>query len=82
MYPFLALSEETGEVCGKLAKSLRGDKELQILAVAKELGDVLWNLSECARQIGWRLSDVADLNINKLEVRKESGKIKGNGDDR
>lgn len=82
LYPFLALSEETGEVNGKLAKSLRGDKELENYDVAKELGDVLWNLSECARQVGWRLSDIAELNIIKLEVRKEANKIKGDGDDR
>lgn len=82
LYPFLALSEETGETCGKLAKSLRGDKELQEYDLAKELGDVLWNLSECARQIGWRLSDVAQLNINKLSARKEADTIKGDGDDR
>jgi len=82
MYPFLALSEEVGEVNGKIAKSLRGDKELETYDIAKELGDVLWNLSECARQIGWRMSDIAQLNINKLDARQRANTIKGDGDDR
>ena len=82
VYPFLGLAEEAGEVCGKLAKSYRGDRELDIEEVAKELGDVMWQLSECARQIGWTLDEIAYLNIDKLTDRRDRDAIKGSGDTR
>jgi hypothetical protein len=47
MYPFLAAIEELGEFAGKLAKSLRGDKELDYDLLKKEAGDVLWQLNAC-----------------------------------
>lgn len=82
IYPFLALSEEIGEVNGKIAKSLRGDRELDLASIAKELGDVLWNLSECARQIGCSLEAIAQDNLSKLQDRKDRDVIKGDGDNR
>ncbi len=45
MYPFWAVLEELGEFAGKIAKSLRGDKELDIDGLCKEAGDVLWQLN-------------------------------------
>ena len=81
-YPFFALGEETGEVLGKIAKSLRGDKELVPEEVAKELGDVLWCLQECAANLGFSLEKIASMNLKKLTDRKERDVIKGDGDDR
>lgn len=81
IYPFLGLAEETGEVMGKLAKVFRGDHaEIDQEAIAYELGDVLWQLSECSRQIGIDLGTVAEMNLNKLISRKNRNKIKGDGD--
>lgn len=44
-YPALALIEECGELCGKFAKSIRGDKELDKKAALSEIGDILWNIA-------------------------------------
>lgn len=82
IYPWLALAEEAGEVCGKMAKFKRGDKELVTDDVVKELGDLLWQLSECAGQLGVSLDEVATMNLLKLHDRKERGKIRGSGDER
>jgi NTP pyrophosphatase (non-canonical NTP hydrolase) len=85
VYPFLALAEEAGEVCGKVAKIYRGDKAMDKAykeAVAKELGDTLWQLSACCNELELSLGDVAAQNLIKLTSRKEKGTIKGNGDDR
>lgn len=84
-YPATALAEEAGEVSGKIAKYVRkSDTDFQTLrtAVAKELGDVLYQLSETARQFGFRLSEIADLNIEKLIDRQERGVLIGTGDNR
>lgn len=84
LYPFLGLGEEAGEVLGKMAKAVRDGTDLNTLRVnmAKELGDVLWNLASCAEELGLNLDDIAELNLAKLGSRKERGVIQGKGDDR
>lgn len=86
IYPAIGLSDEAGEVAGKIKKIIRDkhgvlnadDKK----ALTKELGDVLWYLSELAQTLGIKLDDVAAQNIDKLYDRKERGVLKGSGDDR
>ena len=45
-YPYLGLQEEIGELIGKVAKSFRGDKELDLEDLKKEAGDCFWMASE------------------------------------
>lgn len=93
LYPVLALSEEAGEVAGKVAKWVRKSKTqtydetdaaFQLLRedVKKELGDVLYQLAETARQFGFTLQDVVDTNQHKLSDRADRGVIVGEGDER
>jgi NTP pyrophosphatase (non-canonical NTP hydrolase) len=83
IYPFLGLSEESGEVMGKLAKVFRGDHDsIDREAIGLELGDVLWQLSECCRQVGLDLETVAMMNLDKLTDRQARNKIRGEGDGR
>lgn len=51
-------------------------------AITKELGDVLWMLSEVATAYGISLDEVAKTNISKLRDRKNRGVIIGEGDNR
>lgn len=46
----------------------------------KEAGDMLWQLSGLCSVMGWSLEDVAQMNLDKLQARKEAGTIDGNGD--
>lgn len=82
MYPILGLTNEAGEVAGKMKKTLRGDRELDKLAVAQELGDVLWYLGATARDLGYSLGEIAAMNGAKLLDRKDRGVLKGDGDNR
>jgi NTP pyrophosphatase (non-canonical NTP hydrolase) len=82
VYPALGLSGEAGEVAEKVKKSIRGDKPLDIEEVAKELGDVLWYVSNLASDIGVSLNTLAEKNLEKLYSRKERQVIKGSGDNR
>lgn len=90
VYPFLGLAEEVGGFLGYAAKMTRGDDVLARFgsleaarnAVLKEAGDVLWMLSACLGEFGMTLQEAAELNISKLEDRKERGVIKGSGDNR
>lgn len=83
-YLGLKLAGESGEVAEKLGKYYRDSTEYDALKddLKKELGDVLWYVSELARQLGFSLSDIAQTNLDKLADRRNRGVIGGSGDDR
>ena len=82
----LGLTNEAGEVAGKLKKIYRdangnfSDDAIQQIAL--ELGDVLWYLALIAEDLLYSLEDIAAMNINKLSDRKERNKLNGSGDHR
>ncbi len=86
IYPVLGLTGEAGEVAEKIKKIIRDDGGIvsaeKKIEIQKELGDVLWYVSEIARQLGIPLEDVAVGNIEKLLSRKERGQLHGSGDNR
>jgi NTP pyrophosphatase (non-canonical NTP hydrolase) len=84
LYPTLGLAGEAGEVAEKVKKIIRDNKSIvdEREDIAKELGDVLWYVAAVARDIGFKLEAIAEMNIEKLESRKERGVIQGNGDNR
>jgi len=84
LYPTLGLAGEAGEVAEKVKKIIRDNKSIidERQDVAKELGDVLWYVAAVARDIGYSLEVIAEMNIEKLESRKERGVLQGNGDNR
>ncbi len=86
IYPTLGLVGEAGEVAEKVKKVIRDknsifDEESK-LAIKKELGDVLWYLSNLCTEFNFSLEDVALNNLEKLKLRAAKGKISGSGDDR
>lgn len=86
VYPVLGLNGEAGEVAEKLKKIIRDhggviSAEAKIELV-KELGDVLWYLSQIAYDLKVSLDDVAKANLEKLFSRLERNQISGNGDNR
>ncbi len=86
IYPTLGLTNEAGEVAGKIKKIFR-DKagvigEAEREALKGELGDVLWYLAQVCTEMNLSLEDVAEHNLEKLFSRLDRGKIGGDGDDR
>ena len=82
-YLFANLAAEAGEVLGKWAKGIRDGFPLDYeQSIKKELGDVLWQVSQLAVDHGFTLEDVARSNLEKLKKRKEDNQLKGSGDDR
>lgn len=86
VYPTLGLSGETGEVAEKIKKVIR-DKNSIIddttrMEITKELGDVLWYLSQLASELDVSLDDIAKTNLEKLFSRMERDKLHGEGDNR
>ncbi len=86
VYPTLGLTNEAGEVAGKVKKIFRdkggvissADRE----ALKYELGDVLWYLAQIATELDLDLQDIASANLEKLFSRLERGVIRGEGDQR
>jgi len=86
IYPTLGLTNEAGEVAGKIKKVFR-DKDGIISeetreALKAELGDVLWYLAQVATELNLSLDEIAEYNIAKLLDRQARGKIQGDGDNR
>ncbi len=86
IYPTLGLAGESGEVAEKIKKVIRDkggkiDEETKE-KIEKELGDVLWYVSQIVTELGLDLNKVAEKNIEKLSSRMERGKIGGSGDER
>ena len=86
VYPAIGLAGETGEVAEKVKKCIRDNggvfEEERRVAVAKELGDVLWYLSAIASDLGYTLDDIARMNIEKLRSRASRAQLHGEGDNR
>lgn len=78
-YTSLGLVGEAGEVSEKVKKLIR-DGKLDRPLTAKELGDVLWYVTATAKELGYTLTDIAEINIVKLQDRQDRGVLQGNGD--
>ena len=82
----LGLSDESGEVLGKIKKILR-DKagvmtEDDKKEIIKELGDILWYINSVSHLLGSSLEEVAQKNLDKVLSRKQRGMTQGSGDNR
>ncbi len=86
VYPALGLAGETGEVADKVKKEVR-DRAAAFspesrVEIAKELGDVMWYIAAMARDLGFSLEEIARMNIDKVNSRKNRHQIHGEGDNR
>jgi len=86
-YLALGLTSEAGEVAGKVKKLIRDGEdvegfELKKIAIAPEIGDVLWYCAMMAKEVGVPLNDIMKDNLKKLHGRKVRGTLHGSGDNR
>lgn len=89
-YPALGLAGEAGEVADKIKKLMRNEGKLRPSEVSleakaelmKELGDVLWYVSQLATEFGESLDTIAATNLDKLASRKARNVIASTGDNR
>ena len=86
IYPTLGLVGEAGEVAEKVKKVIRDKKGVfddeSKKGLKKELGDVLWYVSNLCTEFNFSLDDIALHNLEKLKLRSARGKISGSGDNR
>lgn len=96
LYPTLGLVGEAGEVAEKVKKIIRdqqfphqpfmGDASMlpeeTRLELAKELSDVCWYAAVLSKELGFSLSEIMAMNIEKLQSRQQRGVLGGSGDNR
>jgi NTP pyrophosphatase (non-canonical NTP hydrolase) len=86
IYPPLGLAGEAGEVAEKFKKAFRDNDgvitEERKEEISKELGDVLWYVSQISTELDLDMGEVAKKNLEKLFSRKNRGKLSGDGDNR
>ena len=80
IYPTLGLTGEAGEVADKVKKVIRDCREE--FTDEKRRGDVLWYCATLARDLGYELDEVAQMNVDKLRSRMQRNIISGSGDNR
>lgn len=69
----LGLVGESGEVSELVKKHIGHGHDIDIEKITKELGDVLWYISDIASQLDINLDDIANRNIEKLKSRYPEG---------
>jgi len=72
-----------GEAAEKVGKALCHSEidEARRQALASELVDVCWYVAAAA-ELGYKLSEITTLNLEKIARRRAHGTQRGDGDDR
>lgn len=66
----LGISSECGEVADALKKHIFYGKELDVVNVAEEIGDICWYLALACNELGMAFEqDILEVNIAKLKAR-------------
>lgn len=86
IYPVIGMCGETGEVAEKIKKIIRDKNsifdETSKIEIMKELGDVMWYISNIATDLNVNMSDILTMNLDKIQSRQSRNKIHGSGDNR
>ena len=72
MHSLHGLAAEVGELHGIYQKVYQGH-DLDLEHVRKEIGDIFWMLAELCTVYGFKMEDIAMLNIKKLKARFPDG---------
>lgn len=72
MHALHGMASEVGELHSMYQKVYQGH-EFDEEHAKKEVGDILWFISEYCTAMGWQLEDVMKMNIEKLKARYPEG---------
>lgn len=90
LYSALGLSEEAGEVLGKIKKAIRDDgwvpgvvmSTTRKAMITTEIGDMMFYMFMLLKDIDASPMDALDSFLLKAKGRRERGTQRGDGDDR
>lgn len=85
-YVTKGLCGEVGELMEHLKKATRDNKgeisEEKHDLIFKEVGDILWYLSQICNELNIKMTSAAQANLDKLKDRQARGVLGGSGDKR
>lgn len=73
MYGLTKLNEEAGEALAVYTKYIYAGHGMESQHLLRELSDVAWALACSCNALGYKLEDIFDINIDKLDARFPMG---------
>ena len=69
LHMVLGMQTEVAEIADAYKKHMAYGKELDLVNIKEEVGDVVWYLANLCNLHGWDFRDILATNIQKLEAR-------------
>jgi NTP pyrophosphatase (non-canonical NTP hydrolase) len=69
LHMVLGMQTEAAEIADVYKKHIAYKKELDLVNVKEEIGDLCWYIANMCNMHGWDLREILDTNIAKLEAR-------------
>lgn len=73
LHMVIGISTEAGEILDAYKKAFAYGKDLDIVNIREELGDLLWYMSNLMRFLDIDFEDTLDINVKKLRARYKNG---------
>jgi len=78
LYPVLGLSDKAGRISNTMKKAIRDNEGIisfeETMKLGEELSDMLWYVTSLAQDIGFPMSQLA-----KMAIEKQEAKLHGKG---
>lgn len=69
LHMVLGMQTEAAEIADVYKKHIAYGKELDLVNVKEEIGDLMWYIANLCTLKGWDLGEILQTNIDKLEIR-------------
>lgn len=69
LHMILGMQTESAEIADVYKKYVAYNKELDLINIKEEIGDMLFYIANLCNLHGWDLRDIMETNIKKLEAR-------------
>ena len=69
LHMILGIQTESAEIADVYKKNIAYGKDLDLVNVKEEIGDLMWYIVNLCTLKGWDLEDIIHTNINKLKAR-------------
>ena len=69
LHMILGMQTEAAEIADVYKKNIAYGKDLDLVNVKEEIGDLMWYIVNLCTLNGWNLEDIMQTNIDKLKAR-------------
>lgn len=69
LHMILGMQTEASEIADVYKKHIAYGKDLDLVNVKEEIGDLMWYIVNLCTLKGWNLEDIMQTNIDKLKAR-------------